>query len=105
MPRRHGGPRDGKGARPAPQLPDATLEASDWENACSAANVLTLGVLRDEPWFVAAKPVEVYEQGVQLEVVVRWVSSEVWKTVPFSVDGYVVDVVLEGRTEEFFTIH
>jgi hypothetical protein len=42
---------------------------------------------------------------VELEVVVRWLSSEVWKKVPASVDGYVVNVVLEGQTEEIHTIH
>jgi len=73
--------------------------------ACSAVNVLTLVVLRGEPWFVQARPIEVHEQGVELEVVVRWLSSEVWRKVPLSVDGYVVNVVLEGVLEEVHTIH
>jgi hypothetical protein len=105
MARRHRDPRDVEGASPAaPELPDTALDPV-WTSACSAANVLTLVALRDEPWFVAAQPIEVYEQGVELEVVVRWRSSEVWKKVPLSVDGYVVNVVLEGRRSETFTIH
>jgi hypothetical protein len=106
MPRRRRGLSDVKAARPpTPYLPDGTLDPREWEIACSAANVLTLVVLRDEPWFVCARPVEVYEQGLELEVVVRWLSSEVWKKVPCSVDGYVVNAVLEGQTEEVHTIH
>ena len=73
--------------------------------ACSAAGVLTIAVLRDEPWFVGARPIEVLEQGVELEVVVRWLESEVWKKVPCSVDGYVVNVVLEGQRSEIHTVH
>lgn len=95
-----------KGTRPAtPYLPDGTLDPREWERACSAANVLTHVTLRDQPWFVAARAIEVYEQGVELEVVVRWLSSDVWRQAPFSVDGYVVNVVLEGQKEEFFAIH
>ena len=106
MPRRRPGLRDAKADRPpTPYLPDGTLDPREWEVACSAANVLTLVVLRDEPWFVCARPVEVFEQGVELEVVARWLSSEVWKKVPSSVDGYVVNVVLEGRSEEVQTLH
>jgi hypothetical protein len=105
MPRRRG-PRDVKAARPKkPYLPDGTLDPREWEIASSAAGVLTLVVLQGEPWFVGARPIEVHEQGVELEVVVRWLSSEVWKKVPAGVDGYVVNVVLEGQTEEIHTIH
>jgi hypothetical protein len=88
-----------------PYLPDGTLDPREWEIACSAAGILTLAVLPGEPWFVGARAIEVHEQGVELEVVVRWLSSEVWKKVPASVDGYVVNVVLEGQTEEIHTIH
>ena len=90
---------------PTPYLPDGTLDPREWEIACGAANVLTLVLLRGEPWFVSARPVEVYQQGVELEVVVHWLSSEVWKKVPASVDGYVVDVILEGQTAELHTLH
>ncbi len=106
MPRRRRGLRDVKAARPpTPYLPDGTLDPREWEIACSAANVLTLVVLRDEPWFVSARPVGVFEQGVELEVEVRWLSSEVWKKVPCSVDGYVVNVIVEGQKEELHAIH
>ena len=99
-------PQDAKSARPeTPYLPDGTLDPREWEIACSAAGVLTLVLLRNERWFVGARPVEVYEQGVELEVIVRWLSSEVWKKVPCEVDGYVVNVVLEGQTAEIHTIH
>jgi hypothetical protein len=106
MPRRRRGLRDAKAARPAtPYLPDGTLDPREWEIACSAAHVLALVVLRDEPWLVCARPVEVFEQGVELEVVVRWLTSEVWKKVPCSVDGYVVNIILEGQQEELHTLH
>jgi len=105
MPRRRA-PHDVKAARPAtPYLQNGTLDPRDWEIACSAAGVLTLGLLRNEPWFVGARPVEVHEHGLELEVIVRWLSSEVWKMVPLEVDGYVVNVVLEGRTAEIHAIH
>lgn len=87
--------RDMMAARPkAPYLPDGTLDPREWEIACSAANVISAAVLHDEPWFVRARPVEV-----------RWLSPEVWKKVPTSVDGYLVNVVLEGHREELRTIH
>jgi hypothetical protein len=106
MPVRRRAPRDVKSERPStPYLPDGTLDPREWKIACSAAGALTLVVLREEPWFVAARPVEVYQQGVGLEVVVRWLSSEVWKKVPLEVDGYVVNVMLEGQTGEVRTIH
>ena len=99
-------PTDVKAARPAtPYLPDGTLDPREWEVACSSAGALALAVLAGEPWFVSARPIEVFEQGVELEVVVRWLSSEVWKAVPLSVDGYVVHVVLEGQTSEIHAIH
>jgi hypothetical protein len=106
MPRSRRTPRDVRAARPAtPYLKDGRLNPREWKIACSAAGVLTTVVLRDEPWFVCARPVEVVRQGVELEVVVRWRSSEVWKKVPVSIDGYVVNVVLEGQTSEIHTIH
>ena len=105
MPRRRA-PHDVKSARPTtPYLSDGTLDPREWEIACSAAGVLTLVLLRNEPWFVGARPVEVHEQGVELEVIVRWLSSEVWKKVPWEVDGYMVNVVLDGRTSEIHVIH
>lgn len=95
-----------KASRPAkPYLPDGTLDPREWRIACSAAGALTLVVLRDEPWFLAARPIEVHEQGVEVEVVVRWLSSEVFKAVPLSVDGYPVHVVLDGQDEEIHGIH
>ena len=106
MPRRHRGLRDARDDRPrSPYLPDGTLDPREWKVACTAVNVLALALLRDEPWFVQARPVEVHGQGVELEVVVRWLSAEVWKKVPVSVDGYVVNVVLEGVGDEVHTIH
>jgi hypothetical protein len=106
MPRNRRGLRDVKASRPStPYLPDGTLDPREWEIACTAANALALVVLRGEPWFVQARPIEVYEQGVELEVVARWLSSDVWRKVPASVDGYVVNVVLEGQTGELHTIH
>jgi hypothetical protein len=106
MPRRRRSLRDARDDRPqTPYLPDGTLDPREWEVACSAANVLGLVVLCSEPWFVQARPVEIYEQGVELEVVVRWLASEVWKKVPASVDGYVVNVSVEGTTEEVHTVH
>jgi hypothetical protein len=106
MPPRRRRPADVKAARPAkPYLPDGTLDPREWEVACSSAGALALAVLGGEPWFVSARPIEVYEQGVELQVVVRWLSSEVWKAVPLSVDGYVVHVVLEGQTSEIHPIH
>ena len=106
MPPRRRRPTDVKAARPAkPYLPDGTLDPREWEVACSSAGALALAVLGGEPWFVSARPIEVYEQGVELQVVVRWLSSEVWKAVPLSVDGYVVHVVLEGQTSEIHAIH
>jgi hypothetical protein len=105
MPRRRD-VRDARADRPrSPYLPDGTLDPREWEVACGAVNVLALVVLGEEPWFVEARPVEVQGQGVALEVVVRWLSPEVWERVPESVDGYVVDVVLEGAREEPPTIH
>jgi hypothetical protein len=99
-------PQDVKASRPRnPYLPDGTLDPREWEIACSAAGVLMLVVLRDEPWFVSARPVEVFEHGVELEVLVRWLSSEVWKKVPCSVDGYTVNVVVDGQGEEIHTVH
>jgi hypothetical protein len=89
----------------SPYLPDGTLDPREWEIACSAAGVIGLVVLRDEPWFVEARPVEVLGEGVELEVVVRWLSPEVWEKVPAKVDGYEVDIVLDGSGEELSTIH
>jgi hypothetical protein len=95
-----------KAARPAkPYLPDGTLDPREWEVACDSAGNLARILLAGEPWFVAARPIEVFEQGVELEVVVRWFSSEVWKAVPLSVEGYPVNVVLEGQTSEIHAIH
>jgi hypothetical protein len=106
MPPRRRPLNDVKASRPArPYLPDGNLDPREWEIACSAAGALALVVLAGEPWFVGARPIEVHEQGVELEVVVRWLSSEVWKAVPLSVDGYAVHVVLEGQTSEIHTIH
>ena len=99
-------PTDVKSARPAtPYLPDWTLDPREWEGACNGAGNLARVLLAGEPWFVAARPIEVLAQGVEIEVVVRWLSSEVWKTVPLSVDGYVVHVVLDGQTSEIHAIH
>lgn len=100
MSHRRRGLRDAQADRPpTPYLPDGTLDPREWKVACSAANVVTFALLHDESWFVLAQPVEVRGQGVHLEVVVRWLSSEVWERVPATVDGYVVDVVLEGADE------
>jgi hypothetical protein len=106
MPRRPRGLRDAQAARPpTPYRPDGTLDPREWKIACSAANVLRFVVLGGEWWFVEARPVEVFQQGVQLEVVVRWLSPEVWQKVPASVDGYVVNVLLEGESEELHACH
>lgn len=106
MTRRRRGLRDAQASRPpTPYLPDGTLDPREWEIACTAASVLTLVVLRDEPWFVRAFPVEVLDEGVELEVVVRWLSPEVWRKVPAAVDGFGITVVLEGAGEELHTIH
>jgi hypothetical protein len=106
MPRRPRRLRDAEAERPpTPYLPDGTLDPREWRIACAAANVLAVVVLRAEAWFVVARPIEVYRQGVELEVVVRWLSSEVLGKVPASVDGYVVNVVLEGVTEELHILH
>jgi hypothetical protein len=106
MPRRPRKLRDAQAERPpAPYLPDGTLDPREWEAGCAAAGLLTLVVLAEEPWFVSARPMEVYRQGVELEVTVRWLSSEVWKAVPLSVDGFVVNTVLEGQREEIHPIH
>lgn len=106
MTRRRRGLRDARADRPpTPYLPDGTLDPREWKVACSAANVLRLVLLRDEPWFVEARPVEIDGKGVELEVVVRWLSSEVWKKVPAKVDGYAVDVVQEGTAKELDTVH
>lgn len=99
MPRRRPGLRHVEEDRPTrPYLPDGTLDPREWEIASSAAGVIAMVVLRDEPWFVAARPVEVPRKGVELEVLVRWLSPEVWERVPASVDGYPVNVEVE--TEE-----
>jgi hypothetical protein len=106
MPRRRQPLRDVKASRPpTPYLPDGTLDPREWELACSAAGALVLEVLCDEPWFVSARPMEVFQQGVELEVVVRWLSSEVWKTVPCELNGFVVNVIREGQTSELHTLH
>jgi hypothetical protein len=98
--------QDVRASRPAsPYLSDGRLDPREWQIACSAAGVLTLVLLREEPWFLAARPIEVHEQGVQLEVVVRWLSSEVFGAVPLAVDGYPVHVVLEGEDEEVHPVH
>jgi hypothetical protein len=103
------GPRklkDARAERPAkPYLPDGTLDPREWRVASGAANLIALIVCRGQPWFVAARPIEVLEQGVELEVVVRWLSSEVYAKVPASVDGFVVNVVLEGQESEIIRIH
>lgn len=106
MPRRPRGLRPASADRPAkPYLPDGSLDPREWEVACSAAGVLTLAVLRDEPWFVAAQPVHVVGQGVEVEVVVRWLSTEVYEKVPARVDGYAVDVVVDGVDAAVHTVH
>lgn len=106
MPRRPRALRDAMAERPpSPYLPDGTLDPKEWEIACSAANVLRLAVLHAEPWFVKARPVEIQDQGVELEVVVRWLSPDVVKKVPDRVDGYVVEVVLDGEGREVHTLH
>src|SRR5512138_1882486 len=106
MPRRPRGLRPASADRPAkPYRPDGSLDPREWEIACSAAGALTLVVLRDEPWFLAARPIEVCDEGVELEVVVRWLSSDVFSAVPLSVDGYPVNVVLDGQDEEVHPIH
>lgn len=106
MPRRPRKLRDAQTSRPAkPFLPDGSLDPREWKLACSAAGALRLSDLRDQPWFVSAHPIQVLDQGVELEVTVRWLSSEVWKEVPFQVDGYPVNVVLEGQDSEIHPIH
>ncbi len=106
MPRRRHAPKDARQERPAtPYQADGTLDPREWEAARGAARHLAELVLPREPWFVEARPIEVHAQGVELDVVVRWVSSEVYAKVPASVDGYVVNVVLEGKTFEIHTLH
>ena len=106
MPRRRRGLQPAWEDRPStPYLPDGSLDPREWEAACSAAGVVSLVLLRDEPWFVQARPVEVSGRGLELEVVVRWLSSEVWEKVPAIVDGYSVEVMLEGAGDEASTVH
>ena len=106
MPRRRHGPKDAQAERPAtPYLPDGTLDPQEWKIACTAVNVLALVLVGSEPWFVEARPVEVPGQGVELEVVVRWLSSEVREKVPAKVDGYVVNIVVHGQADEVHTLH
>jgi len=88
----------------SPYLPDGTLDPREWEIACTAVNVVALVLLRDEPWFVEARPVHVQGKGVELEVVVRWLSPEVWDRVPAAVDGYAVEIVIEGASEQAQTV-
>ncbi|MFY3743276.1 hypothetical protein [Anaeromyxobacter sp. PSR-1] len=107
MPRRPRALRDAMAERPqTPYLPDGRLDPKEWEIACTACNALRLAVLPDEPWFVKARPVEVRGQGVELEVVVRWLSPEVVEKVPDRVDGYLVEMVLESElVEDVHTLH
>jgi len=99
MPRKRTEPIDVRKQRPAtPYLPDGTLDPREWGIAKSAASIIGL-MLTNRPWFVKARPVEVQGKGVELEVVVRWRSSEVLDKVPVSVDGYDVNVVLAGEQE------
>src|SRR4051812_25869940 len=99
MPRSTRMPRDVRASRPAkPYLPDGTLDPSEWEITYSAAGVFMLAVLRDKPWFVTDNSIEVLGCGVEIQVFVRWLSSDVCKETPKAVDGYPVDVNLEGET-------
>ncbi len=99
-------PRDVRADRPAkPYRPDGTLDPREWKIACSAAGVLSMVVLGGQPWFVGARPIEVHGKGVELEVLVRWLSPEVWYAVPAAVDGYPVNVVVEGDAAEVHRIH
>lgn len=106
MPGNRRAPRDVRDQRPrTPYLRNGKLHPREWKIACSAAGVLNLVVLAGKPWFVTARPVEVHGEGVHVEVVVRWLSSEVYDGVPVAVDDFPVDVVLEGTTCEVHTIH
>ena len=105
MANRIGAPRDVRDDRPAtPYLPDGTLDPREWQIANSAAFVIGAVLLRNEPWFVTVHPVEVVGKGVELEVVVRWLSPEAHEKVPAAVDGYVVNIVLEGQRSEIVPI-
>jgi hypothetical protein len=90
---------------PKPYLADGTLDPEEWKLACSAANAIAQVVGGGQPWFVEARPIEVYGQGLELEVVVRWLSSEVYSKVPLSVDEYAVNVTLAGQTFEVHSLH
>lgn len=89
----------------SPYLPDGTLDPREWEIACTAVNVIRLALLPGEPWFVEARPVHVPGKGVELEVVVRWLAPDVWDRVPAAVDGYTVEIVLEGASARAQTVH
>ncbi|MFT3912621.1 MAG: hypothetical protein QM704_00635 [Anaeromyxobacteraceae bacterium] len=67
--------------------------------------MIQLILCRGQPWFVSARPIEVIGQGVETEVVVRWTSSEVYAKVPASVDGFTVEVVLEGQSGQIIHLH
>jgi len=109
MPRRtRRPPSDVPASRPpAPAVPGGGLDPREWERACSAASALVSTGLQDEPWFLVARPVEVIGAGagVELEVVVRWDSSEVRRKVPLETKGFLVEVVVEGQTAEVQFIH
>jgi hypothetical protein len=104
MPRRRR-PRAVQDERPSTLfLPDGTVDPRAWEIVRTSTSALEHAVA-GHAWFVAARPIEVHGEGVQLEVVVRWVSSDVWRAVPLTIDGYPVDVVLEGESSAVHTIH
>jgi hypothetical protein len=88
----------------SPYLPDGTLDPREWKIACTAANVIGLVLLPGEPWFVEVRPVHVPGKGVELEVVVRWLSPDVLDRVPAAVDGYAVEIVIEGASERAQTV-
>jgi hypothetical protein len=103
---RRRGLQDVRASRPkSAYRKDGTLDPREWKIACSAAGVIRLIVLAGQPWFVEARPVEIPGKGVELEVVVRWLSRDVWCAVPAAVDGYPVNVVLDAEAEESRTVH
>jgi hypothetical protein len=106
MPRRGSRPlKDAQASRPAsPWRADGTLDPREWRVACSAAGVLELVTLQGQPWFVCARPVELPGVGVQLEVTVRWDSTEVRDRVPVRVDGFPVEVAVQGQPDEPSTL-
>jgi hypothetical protein len=102
MPRTPRGPKDVRASRPAsPYFKNGKLNPREWRIALSAAGVLNLFVLPGKPWFVGARPIEIPQQGVELEVFVRWLDPGVVNEIPIAVDGYPVRISLaEEQAQE-----